>query len=165
MFGFTEEDDLFGAKPEPSKQNPHRGSADRTTSAGATDSRATANGTASKGTMSPQMRIRRFDKLFQFASDRIGLQPVLAKAPEQVRNTIWQQLFKLATRREQMEAVVELFPKWRDSRRQFTPIMSEEFIREQRTYQIHDSVLIKGRRLWRYVSVPELRTLRGTCLP
>ncbi|KAH9922635.1 uncharacterized protein B0H18DRAFT_879217, partial [Fomitopsis serialis] len=48
-----------------------------------------------------------------------------------VRNSAWQHLFGLATTREQMEAVVQLFPKWRDSkpRRSFNIQNAELFAR------------------------------------
>lgn len=87
--------------------------------------------THTKGKLSPEARRARFDELRQFVDDRIGLHPPAKKLrkPEQVRNTAWQHLFSLATTKEQMEVVVEMFPKWRDSRRVFTPRMAAAFIR------------------------------------
>jgi len=84
-----------------------------------------------KGKLSPEQRLERFDNLYQFLSDRIGLNPP-AKArndPRQVRKTAWQHLFSLATTAEQLESVTELFPKWRDARQEFTPKIAEAFIR------------------------------------
>ena len=125
MFGSSESDDLF---------SPQSGASSK---AGTTPIQGTApvagSTTHAKGAMSPQKRLRRFNELYQFVGDRIGLQPVLKKFPEQVRDTVWQQMFQLATSKEQMEAVVELFPKWRDSKRRFTPAMSEAFVRTSRT--------------------------------
>ena len=110
----AEGDDLFG---EPKSQ----------ASSTANDSVKKA-----KGKLSVEERAVRFDALYQFLSDRIGLQPLAKerKDPKQVRRTAWQQLFSLATTAEQLERVTELFPKWRDSRQQFTPQIAEAFVRE-----------------------------------
>ncbi|KAI0088765.1 hypothetical protein BDY19DRAFT_993604 [Irpex rosettiformis] len=84
-----------------------------------------------KGRLSVEERAVRFDNLYQFLSDRIGLNPPAKarKDPRQVRKTAWQQLFSLAATSEQLERVTELFPKWRDARQQFTPEIAEAFVR------------------------------------
>lgn len=71
----------------------------------------------------------KFNELREFVADRIGLKPV-ATTPEQVRTTAWQHLFGLATTREQLEGVTELFSKWRDSRRTFDDGTVKAFVRE-----------------------------------
>lgn len=85
---------------------------------------ATRNGLRRK--LSTTEREARFNKDLEFLSSRIGLKPRL-KTP-QPRHTAWQHLFQLAATREQMEQVVDLFPLWRDSKKQFTPVMAEGFV-------------------------------------
>ncbi|KAH9829672.1 uncharacterized protein C8Q71DRAFT_717956 [Rhodofomes roseus] len=79
-------------------------------------------------TMDPEERRKRFNDLLKFVALRIGRQPKEILPP--VRNTAWQHLFALATTKEQMAAVVQLFPKWRDSkpRRTFTVNNAEQFV-------------------------------------
>lgn len=91
----------------------------------------TSTTTGAKGKLSPEARLARFNELRQFVDDRIGLHPPAkaARKPEQVRNTAWQHLFGLATTKEQMEQVVDMIPKWRDSRKMFTPRMAQALIR------------------------------------
>jgi len=79
--------------------------------------------------LDPAERTTRFNELFEFVSSRIGLKPV-AKTPEQVRNSAWGHLFDLATTRAQLERVAELFPRWRDSRRQFHEQTAKNFVSE-----------------------------------
>jgi hypothetical protein len=79
--------------------------------------------------LSKEGRAVRFNQLRAFVSDRIGLKPV-ATTPEQVRKTAWQQLFSLATSREELESVTELFSKWRDSRRVFDDRTVTAFVRK-----------------------------------
>ncbi|KAI0077608.1 hypothetical protein K474DRAFT_1661542 [Panus rudis PR-1116 ss-1] len=78
--------------------------------------------------LSPEERSRRFNRLLKYVGDRIGQKPAVRDAL-QVRKTEWQHLFGLATTKEQLERVAELFPKWRDSRREFTPRICEAFVR------------------------------------
>ena len=88
-----------------------------------------------KGRLTPEARLAQFNELRELVDSHIGKQPParLAKKPEQVRNTAWQHLFSLAATKEQMETVVEMMPRWRDSRREFTPRMVEAFIRTSHT--------------------------------
>lgn len=76
-----------------------------------------------------QERVRRFNDKLQFVGLRIG-RDRKEKLPH-IRNGAWQELFQLATTRQQMEAVVNLFPKWRDTkpRRVFNVQNTELFTR------------------------------------
>ena len=76
------------------------------------------NAVSSRRRLDPLERTARFNELFEFVSSKIGLKPT-AKTPEQVRDSAWGHLFELATSRAQLERVAELFPLWRDSRREF----------------------------------------------
>jgi len=109
LFGSSEGEELFSTAGEPARQ----------------ETSPTAR--VAQGKLNPETRLARFDELLKFVGDRVGLKPVTTKL--QVRNTAWQHLFDLATTKEQMEQVVELFPKWRDSRRVFTEKCAEAFVR------------------------------------
>jgi len=87
------------------------------------------NTVSSRRRLDPAERTTRFNELFEFVSSRIGRKPV-AKTPEQVRNSAWGHLFDLATTRAQLERVAELFPQWRDSRREFNEQTVKGFISE-----------------------------------
>ena len=87
------------------------------------------NTVSSRRRLDPVERTTRFNELFEFVSSRIGLKPT-AKTPEQVRDSAWGHLFDLATTRAQLERVTELFPRWRDSRREFNEQTVKNFISE-----------------------------------
>ena len=84
---------------------------------------------SSRRRLDPAERTIRFNELYDFVSGRIGLKPV-AKTPEQVRDSAWGHLFDLATTRAQLERVAELFPRWRDSRREFGEQTVKNFVSE-----------------------------------
>ena len=84
---------------------------------------------SSRRRLDPSERTTRFNELFEFVSSKIGLKPT-AKTPEQVRNSAWGHLFDLGTTRAQLERVAELFPRWRDSRREFNEQTVKNFISE-----------------------------------
>lgn len=84
---------------------------------------------SSRRKLDPAKRAARFNELFEFVSCRIGLKPV-ARTPEQVRNSAWGHLFDLATTRAQLGRVVEMFSRWRDSRREFNEQTVKNFISE-----------------------------------
>jgi hypothetical protein len=117
--GASDSGDLFGSAP---KQKAHK--------AVAPTPAKPQNTVSSRRRLDPAERITRFNELFEFVSSRIGLKPT-AKTPEQVRNSAWGHLFDLATTRAQLERVVELFPRWRDSRRTFNDQTVENFISER----------------------------------
>ena len=87
------------------------------------------NTVSSRRRLDPTERTTRFNELFEFVSVRIGLKPA-TKTPEQVRNSAWGHLFDLATTRTQLERVTELFPRWRDSRREFNEQTVKNFVSE-----------------------------------
>ncbi|KAI0927540.1 hypothetical protein AcV5_008052 [Taiwanofungus camphoratus] len=103
------------------------------------DARTTTNMTAASGSgtssgavktsrrLNAEERSTRFEELRKFVADRIGQRPI-AKVP-QVRNAAWQHLVGLATTKEQLEQVVEMFPRWRDSKRRFDQKHAEAFVR------------------------------------
>ncbi|KAG6330243.1 hypothetical protein ID866_8845 [Astraeus odoratus] len=74
-----------------------------------------------------KMRERQFHDLVQFVTDRTGRQRVNRR--EQVRQSAWLRLFQLASQPEHLELVSELFPRWRDSGKAFTPAHAEMFAR------------------------------------
>lgn len=120
LFGETASDsgDLFA--PDPSQ---------KTSNVVDSTPARTQNTVSTRRKLDPIKRAARFDKLFEFVSGRIGLKPT-AKTPEQVRNSAWGHLFELATTRAQLESVTELFPRWRDSRREFKEQTVKNFISE-----------------------------------
>lgn len=116
--GASDSGDLFGSTPNQAAS----------TVAGSTPAKS-QNTVPSRGRLDPVERTARFNELFEFVSSRIGLKPV-AKTPEQVRDSAWGHLFDLATTRAQLERVIELFPRWRDSRRVFGESTVKRFISE-----------------------------------
>ncbi|KAH9933273.1 hypothetical protein B0H21DRAFT_825823 [Amylocystis lapponica] len=88
---------------------------------------STSRPAAASRKLNPEERLARFQQLHKFVADRVGQKP--SSQSPQVRNAAWQHLFGLATTKEQMEQVVELFPRWRDSRRQFNAKNAEMFVR------------------------------------
>ena len=77
--------------------------------------------------LTPEKRQERFDQLFDFIAPRLGRRPAV-KTP-QVRQSAWTHLFGLATTAGQLEKVVALFPRWRDSNRVFDAQHAEQFVR------------------------------------
>ncbi|KAG1808921.1 uncharacterized protein BJ212DRAFT_1381456 [Suillus subaureus] len=72
-------------------------------------------------------RERQFYELVEYVTDRTGRKRAVKAG--QVRQTAWPRLFQLANSSEQLEMVAELFPRWRDSGKEFRPIHAEAFIR------------------------------------
>lgn len=94
--------------------------------AGTSESTSSLPSSSTSRGLNPDERLKRFTDLHKFVSERIGKAPV-QKIPT-VRNTAWQHLFMLATTKEQIEQVVEMMPKWRDSKRKFDERIAEVFI-------------------------------------
>ncbi|EJF61040.1 hypothetical protein DICSQDRAFT_161775 [Dichomitus squalens LYAD-421 SS1] len=63
-------------------------------------------------------RNARFEELYQFARACLVTK---AETKRQVRSSIWNHLFQLASTPEQLDRVAEMFPKWRDAHRTFRP--------------------------------------------
>ncbi|KIJ63868.1 hypothetical protein HYDPIDRAFT_29213 [Hydnomerulius pinastri MD-312] len=101
-------DDLFGslAEPEPKAKKSRRTTSSLSSSSG--------------------RRERQFDTLLQFVSDRSGRVKVVKAG--QVSPAAWSRLFQLAKSAEQLGAVVEIFPQWRDSGKSFSSLTAEKFI-------------------------------------
>ena len=116
--GGSDSGDLFGSTPN-----------QKTGNAPAPTPSKQQNTVPSRRGLDPAERTIRFNELFEFVSSKIGLKPV-AKTPEQVRNSAWGHLFDLATTRAQLERVAELFPRWRDSRREFNEQTVKNFVSE-----------------------------------
>lgn len=72
-------------------------------------------------------RERQFYELVEYVTDRTGRKRAVKAG--QVRQTAWPRLFQLANSSEQLGMVAELFPRWRDSGKEFRPIHAEAFIR------------------------------------
>ena len=99
--------------------------------------------------LDPEARIAKFDQLFNFVSERLGRRPAV-KTP-QVRYSAWIHLFGLAKTPEQLQNVAELFPRWKDSRKDFTAHHTEMFIRKpahlprcSRTIHIYHNRPLRG---------------------
>lgn len=71
-------------------------------------------------------REKQFYELVEYVTDRTGRKRAVKAG--QVRQTAWLRLFQLANSSEQLEMVAELFPRWRDSGKEFRPIHAEAFI-------------------------------------
>ena len=118
--GGSDSGDLFGSTPNPKQ---------KTRKVPAPTPVKQQNTVSSRRGLDPAERTIRFNELFEFVSSRIGLKPV-AKTPEQVRDSAWGHLFDLVTTRAQLERVAGLFPRWRDSRREFNEQTVKNFISE-----------------------------------
>lgn len=94
---------------------------------GATQSNSGAGSSRSK--LSPEERLRRFNRLHKYVADRVGIKPKSTDG-SQVSKTAWLHLFSLAATKEQLESVTELFSKWRESRRLWSTAHCEQFVRE-----------------------------------
>jgi hypothetical protein len=86
-------------------------------------------------------REQQFYELVQYVTDRTGRKRTIKAG--QVRQSAWLRLFQLATSSEQLEMVAELFPRWRDSGKEFRPIHAEAFIRESSILSLPRSLLRK----------------------
>ena len=83
---------------------------------------------SSRSKLSPEERLRRFNRLHKYVSDRTGIKPRVSDGG-QVRMSAWLHLFSLATTKEQLENVTEVFPKWRESRKPWSTTHCEQFVR------------------------------------
>ena len=122
-------DDMFGEGPSDSGDLFGSATEQQASKVAAPTSAKLQNTVSSRRKLDPLERTTRFNELFEFVSSRIGLKPT-AKTPERVRNSAWGHLFDLATTRAQLERVTELFPRWRDSRREFNEQTVKNFISE-----------------------------------
>lgn len=84
-------------------------------------------------------REQQFYELVQYVTDHTGRKRAIKAG--QVRQTAWLQLFQLATSSEQLEMVAELFPRWRDSGKEFRSTHAEAFIRESSVLLLLRSLL------------------------
>ncbi|PSR87341.1 hypothetical protein PHLCEN_2v5158 [Hermanssonia centrifuga] len=106
----SQEDDLFGSSSTLQ--------ADKQPETASTTVQSTTATTAvtKKSKLFPAERNALFNGTYGFVAQRIGLRPVLKKFPEQVRHTALHHMIQLATTKEQIEQIVALLPKWRESR-------------------------------------------------
>lgn len=80
-----------------------------------------------------------FYELVEYVTNRTGRKRAIKAG--QVRQTAWLRLFQLASSSEQLETVAELFPRWRDSGKEFRPIHAEAFVRESSILSLPRSLL------------------------
>lgn len=73
-------------------------------------------------------REQQFYEFVEYVTDRTGRKRAIKAG--QVRQTAWLRLFQLANSPEQLEMVAELFPRWRDSGKEFRAVHAEAFVRE-----------------------------------
>ncbi|KAJ7597270.1 hypothetical protein C8J56DRAFT_851366 [Mycena floridula] len=86
--------------------------------------------------LTPEARLRRFQNLYAFAIPRLGRRPEI-KLP--MKYTTWNLLISMANNEEQLEKIVDLFPKYKDGGKQLTPQASELFVR--RCEELHCPLL------------------------
>ncbi|KAG2127118.1 hypothetical protein DEU56DRAFT_533279 [Suillus clintonianus] len=72
-------------------------------------------------------REQQFYELVEYMTNRTGRKRAVKAG--QVRQSAWLRLFQLANSSEQLEMVAEMFPRWRDSGKEFRPIHAEAFVR------------------------------------
>ncbi|KDQ60487.1 hypothetical protein JAAARDRAFT_68008 [Jaapia argillacea MUCL 33604] len=77
--------------------------------------------------LTPEERLKKFNDLRQYVSDRIGKRRAIRR--EQIRDSAWNHLWDLASTKEQMEQVVEMFPAWKAMGKVFTQTHAEQFVR------------------------------------
>lgn len=120
--------DLFGSnmKAERLPKGSSKSSGKKTSSTLKT-SGSTSTEEQTSNRLSSEERLARFNNLYQLLSERIGKTPI--KTATQVRKSAWTHLFGLARSQQQMEKLVKLFPQWRDSGREWSPQLVENFTR------------------------------------
>ncbi|KAH7905277.1 hypothetical protein BJ138DRAFT_1072891 [Hygrophoropsis aurantiaca] len=74
-----------------------------------------------------EKREARFYNLVEYITERTGRKRAIKAG--QVRQSAWLQLFQLSSTPQQLELVSDLFPRWRDSGKQFQPEHAEAFVR------------------------------------
>ncbi|TFK33404.1 hypothetical protein BDQ12DRAFT_715881 [Crucibulum laeve] len=77
--------------------------------------------------LSPEKRAKKFEEIIKFVKPRLGRKPEVT-APR-VRNSAWVNLIGLAANEGQLKRVVDLFPGWKESGREFNDQISEDFVR------------------------------------
>ncbi|KAG2356617.1 hypothetical protein BDR07DRAFT_1299984, partial [Suillus spraguei] len=93
----------------------------------ASDASKSTTASKAKSQDAATRRGKQFYELVEYVTNRTGRKRVVKAG--QVRQTAWLRLFQLANSSEQLEMVAELFPRWRDSGKEFCPIHAESFIR------------------------------------
>ncbi|KAL0961331.1 hypothetical protein HGRIS_006288 [Hohenbuehelia grisea] len=73
--------------------------------------------------LAPDVRLARFNDLYEFVVPRIGKNPAV-KVP-QVKKSAWVHMVNLATTEEQLTKVVNMFPKWREMGWEFDETYAE----------------------------------------
>ncbi|KAG0694789.1 hypothetical protein DFH29DRAFT_859325, partial [Suillus ampliporus] len=94
---------------------------------GTSVSEASMAGPKARSQNATMRREQQFYELVEYMTDRTGRKRAVKAG--QVRQTAWLRLFQLANSSEQLEMVAELFPRWRDSGKEFRPIHAEAFVR------------------------------------
>jgi hypothetical protein len=78
--------------------------------------------------MSAERREELFNSIRERLTNLTG-RPKAIKGP-QARGSAWTHLIALATTPEQLQQVVDMFPRWRDTKRSFKPHVGNLLIRE-----------------------------------
>ncbi|THG94750.1 hypothetical protein EW026_g6775 [Hermanssonia centrifuga] len=110
-----DEDDIFSSQDDDLFGSSSALQADKQPETVSTTVQSTTAATK-KNKLSPAERTALFNGTYSFVAERIGPHPVLKKFPEQVRHTALHRMIQLAATKEQMEQIIALLPKWRESR-------------------------------------------------
>ena len=85
--------------------------------------------TSQRGSLTPEQRLARFNKLLNFVKAHIGRQPT-ADDPKQVRTSAWTHLIQLATSEEQLRKAADVFADWTTVGREFREEQALLFVRK-----------------------------------
>lgn len=77
--------------------------------------------------LSPAVRLERFDNLLSFIGPRIGRNPTMQKPL--VRKRSWLGLLDLAANKDEMQRIIDLFPKYKDGQGEFPETFADDFTR------------------------------------
>ncbi len=124
-----DEDDIFSSQDDDLFGSSSALQADKQPETVSTTVQSTTAATK-KNKLSPAERTALFNGTYSFVAERIGPHPVLKKFPEQVRHTALHRMIQLAATKEQMEQIIALLPKWRESRLRISETTVNVFVRK-----------------------------------
>ncbi|TFK23007.1 hypothetical protein FA15DRAFT_493176 [Coprinopsis marcescibilis] len=127
-----EVEDLFGEEFEvvDASATPIAAEASMETSSSSTAGRV-------KRVLNPEEREYRLSRMVEFMKPRLGRKPEV-KTP-QIRHGTWVECLQMARTKEQLEGIVELLPKWKESGHKFKSGFAESFV--QRCQELDASQL------------------------
>jgi len=75
----------------------------------------------------PAVRLERFDTLLRFMGPRIGRNPTMQKPL--VKKRSWLVLLDLAANKDEIQKIIDLFPKYKDGKGEFPKNFADDFSR------------------------------------